>query len=87
MIDHWADYDKLSVPTLVIRSDREDSGMEDPETLKFLAAFRIGVEQKLDEQRERRLDFEVEHFDTGHMVMWEKPAELVESIRRFVAAP
>ena len=86
MVDHWADYDKLSVPTLVIRSTREDSGMDDPETLKFLEAFRVGIEQKLDEQAQRRPDFTVEHYDTGHMVMWEKPAELVESIRRFVAS-
>lgn len=85
MTDHWADYDRLGVPALVIRSDREDNDMDDPEDVEFLAAFRIGLEQKLDAWVAKAGNRTVEHFDTGHMVMWEKPAELVESIRRFVA--
>lgn len=86
MVDHWADYARLTVPTLVIRSTREDSGMDDPDDQKFLAAFSVGIEEHLAEHAARRPDFTVEHYDTGHMVMWEKPDELVESIRRFVAS-
>lgn len=87
MHDHWADYDKLTMPTLVIRSVNDDHGMDDPDTIKFLDAMRIGLDQLLAERVERRpKEFFVEHYETGHMVMWEKPAELVNSIRRFVDA-
>ena len=86
MVDHWADYDKLSVPTLVIRSTNDDHGMEDPDDVRMLDAFRVGIEEKLAEQAARRPDFEVEHVATGHMVMWEEPAALAASIRRFIAA-
>jgi pimeloyl-ACP methyl ester carboxylesterase len=86
LTDHWAYYDKVSVPTLVIRSTKDDHGMEDPDTLAFLDSMRLGLDQLLDAQKARRSDFHVEHFDTAHMVMWEKPVELIESIRRFVAS-
>jgi len=84
MADHWAYYDKVSVPTLVIRSTNDDHGMDDPETVRFLEAMRVGLDTLLAEQTARRPDFAVEHYETGHMVMWEKPAELTHSIQHFV---
>ena len=86
LADHWVDYRKLSLPTLVIRSTKDDDVLDDPDDNRALAAFRLGIEQHLAGIRSCRDDFTVEHFDTGHMVMWEKPAELVESIRRFVGS-
>jgi pimeloyl-ACP methyl ester carboxylesterase len=84
MADHWAFYDKVSVPTLVIRSVNDDHGMDDPETVRFLESMRVGLDTLLAERVAQRPDFFVEHYETGHMVMWEKPAELITSIQNFV---
>jgi pimeloyl-ACP methyl ester carboxylesterase len=87
MFDHWTEYARLQVPLLVIRSTQEDySGLDDPEDVAFLQTFGRNIGDRLDAHAAARPDVTVERFDTGHMVMWEKPVELADSIRRFVAS-
>lgn len=81
--EHWSNYAGLTMPTLVVRGV-VDEEQDDKDGGKFLAAYRRNIETHLEEEKARRDNFYVDELECGHMVMWQKPAELVDSIRRFV---
>lgn len=82
-VEHWSNYQRLTVPTLTVRGTAKEE-QDDGDGGKFLAAYGRNIEQRLAEEQARRDNCYVEELDCGHMVMWQKPVELVDSIRRFV---
>jgi pimeloyl-ACP methyl ester carboxylesterase len=84
-LDMMAHYLAITVPAVIIRSTNEGTE-DDPEMERLLAAYRIGLKRQLDEVAAANSNIELIPFATGHMVMFDAPADLGALLTKVAAS-
>ena len=86
-LDMMPYYLALTMPTLIFRTydDGDDPEYDDPEIVRFLEAYNRGLGRQLIRVQAENRKVVVEHFDSGHMIPLERPVELADRLRTFIA--